>query len=130
MEVDEFWAVDWEKSLFGIHNELGWNGTWSSSCYGYAYTLFDGVAWGEAYSTSGGTCWVGYPSFDSGNAYDIIESSASWNSNIYNAGTQCTSQGATGHWWTKIYGRGSGVVIDYTFTPGGNCGAWMSPYIT
>ena len=129
-QVNEFWAIDAYHYLFGIHDELGWNGTWSSDCYASDYQLYDGIAWGEAQTSGGGTCFVGMPDFDAGNNYDINEASATWNSNIFNGDGDCSSQGATGRWWTKIYGRGSGVVIDWTFTPGGNCGSYLTPYLT
>src|SRR6478752_1996963 len=119
-----FYAVDAYQYNFGMTDQLSWNGTWSSSCNAYDTTWWNGIEWTYADSTSGGTCWAGIPSWDQGNYHDITEAAASWSTAWYNDHGQCGSSGASGSWWTKLYGRGSGTVVEWSLTTGGNCGSW------
>lgn len=127
----DFFAVDPDRYQFGIRPaRISWNGVWSDPCEGYAQTWWNGVEWGQAYNTDGGNCWVGYPSWSAGNRWVIMNSAAWWNSNVYNATYRCGSTGATGHWWTKLYGRGGHPsVIEWYLETGGPCGGWLSPYL-
>lgn len=130
--VLQFWAHDWLRYLVGIRSETYWNGVWSSPCYDYDTVHYADPAWGAAWRTDGGNCWVGYPSWDPGNRYVINEASADWNSNVYNGQGRCSSHGATARWWFKIWARGdypNHESIAWTFTPGGNCGGYMSPIL-
>jgi hypothetical protein len=115
----------------GVQDEVQYNGTWSSSCNPYDTVYYNqGGGWDAPGSTGGGTCWAGIPTWDPGNYYDITEASASWSSAVYNDAGICPSSGATAYIWVKLYGRAGNSVLDYTTTPGGNCGAYLWPYIS
>ncbi len=129
VESQGFYAIDAYQYNVGVIDQLSWNGTWSSSCNAYDTTYYNGIEWGLANSTSGGTCWAGIPSWDAGNHWDITEAAAYWNSNIYNGHGSCGTSGATANWWTKLFGRGSGTVVEWDLTTGGSCGYFMSPYL-
>jgi hypothetical protein len=130
--IMEFWAHDWAHYLVGIRSETYWNGVWSNPCYDYDTAHYADPAWGSAWRTDGGNCWIGYADWNPGYRYVMNEASADWNSNIYNGNGHCASHGATARWWFKIWARGdyaNDETIAWTFTPGGNCGSYMSPIL-
>jgi len=130
----EWWFGTYSDSagfMYGVDDQLNWNGVWSYPPDCWALDTWRmgsvGAPYTSTLSNPPNGCYVG---LYQGNHWDLTEAAASWNVEDTWRPPGCPGGGATGRWWTLVHGRDSNSPwADWSFTYGGPCGAYQYPLV-